>query len=95
MRGYKNLKTLDFYFFRLLRPHSAAYNEILGKGASKTVYKGFDEYEGIEVAWNQVKASLFYKLGKLTTGRRKLRVTMFAGLVDQALIVALIVIFFD
>ncbi|KAL4271531.1 hypothetical protein GQ457_13G025270 [Hibiscus cannabinus] len=31
------------------------YNEILGKGSSKTVYKAFDEYEGIEVAWNQVK----------------------------------------
>ncbi|KAK1390540.1 Non-specific serine/threonine protein kinase [Heracleum sosnowskyi] len=29
------------------------YNEILGKGASKTVYRAFDEYEGIEVAWNQ------------------------------------------
>ncbi|CAA0829130.1 Serine/threonine-protein kinase WNK1 [Striga hermonthica] len=33
----------------------ASYNEILGKGASKTVYRAFDEYEGIEVAWNQVK----------------------------------------
>ncbi|KAA8544964.1 hypothetical protein F0562_019819 [Nyssa sinensis] len=31
------------------------YNEILGKGASKTVYRALDEYEGIEVAWNQVK----------------------------------------
>ncbi|KAK6929965.1 Protein kinase domain [Dillenia turbinata] len=31
------------------------FNEILGKGASKTVYRAFDEYEGIEVAWNQVK----------------------------------------
>ncbi|KAK4266345.1 hypothetical protein QN277_027285 [Acacia crassicarpa] len=31
------------------------YNEILGKGASKTVYRAFDEYEGREVAWNQVK----------------------------------------
>lgn len=31
------------------------YDEILGKGSSKTVYKAFDEYEGIEVAWNQVK----------------------------------------
>ncbi|KAF8379761.1 hypothetical protein HHK36_029210 [Tetracentron sinense] len=31
------------------------YNEILGKGAFKTVYKGFDEVDGIEVAWNQVK----------------------------------------
>lgn len=35
------------------------YNEILGKGASKTVYKAFDEYEGIEVAWNQVKLNDF------------------------------------
>ncbi|EHA8592483.1 hypothetical protein COCNU_contig69553323G000010 [Cocos nucifera] len=31
------------------------YNEILGRGASKAVYRAFDEYEGIEVAWNQVK----------------------------------------
>ncbi|PKA63846.1 putative serine/threonine-protein kinase WNK1 [Apostasia shenzhenica] len=31
------------------------YIDILGKGASKTVYRAFDEYEGIEVAWNQVK----------------------------------------
>ncbi|KAH0856174.1 hypothetical protein HID58_084435 [Brassica napus] len=31
------------------------YSEVLGKGSSKTVYRGFDEYEGIEVAWNQVK----------------------------------------
>ncbi|GJU46329.1 probable serine/threonine-protein kinase WNK10 isoform X1 [Tanacetum coccineum] len=30
------------------------YNELLGRGASKTVYKGFDEVEGIEIAWNQV-----------------------------------------
>ncbi|VFQ79032.1 unnamed protein product [Cuscuta campestris] len=30
------------------------YNEILGSGASKTVYKGFDETDGIGVAWNQV-----------------------------------------
>ncbi|KAK9668438.1 hypothetical protein RND81_13G060700 [Saponaria officinalis] len=29
------------------------YNEILGKGAFKTVYKAFDEVDGIEVAWNQ------------------------------------------
>lgn len=31
------------------------YNEVLGSGAFKTVYKAFDEAEGIEVAWNQVK----------------------------------------
>lgn len=30
------------------------YNEVLGRGASKTVFKAFDEVEGIEVAWNQV-----------------------------------------
>ncbi|XP_020580183.1 probable serine/threonine-protein kinase WNK1 isoform X2 [Phalaenopsis equestris] len=35
------------------------YNEILGKGSSKTVYRAFDEYEGIEVAWNQVKLNDF------------------------------------
>lgn len=28
-------------------------NQVLGQGASKTVYKGFDRIEGIEVAWNQ------------------------------------------
>ncbi|XP_051129727.1 probable serine/threonine-protein kinase WNK9 [Andrographis paniculata] len=37
------------------------YNEILGKGSSKTVYKGFDEYEGIEVAWNQLKLHDFLR----------------------------------
>ncbi|XP_022741951.1 probable serine/threonine-protein kinase WNK7 [Durio zibethinus] len=31
------------------------YNEVLGKGAFKTVYKAFDEANGIEVAWNQVR----------------------------------------
>ncbi|ONK55616.1 uncharacterized protein A4U43_UnF980 [Asparagus officinalis] len=31
------------------------YDEILGKGAFKTVYKAFDEIDGIEVAWNQVR----------------------------------------
>ncbi|KAL9273600.1 Serine/threonine-protein kinase WNK8-like protein, partial [Drosera capensis] len=31
------------------------FSEVLGKGAFKTVYKAFDEVEGIEVAWNRVK----------------------------------------
>ncbi|XP_010251036.1 PREDICTED: probable serine/threonine-protein kinase WNK3 isoform X2 [Nelumbo nucifera] len=31
------------------------YREVLGKGAFKTVYRAFDELEGIEVAWNQVR----------------------------------------
>ncbi|KAE8727325.1 putative serine/threonine-protein kinase WNK4 [Hibiscus syriacus] len=30
------------------------YDEILGRGAFKTVYKGFDEVDGIEVAWSQI-----------------------------------------
>ncbi|KAK5777778.1 Serine/threonine-protein kinase WNK8 [Gossypium arboreum] len=30
------------------------YDEVLGRGAFKTVYKGFDEADGIEVAWNQI-----------------------------------------
>uniref|UniRef100_A0A803MFX3 non-specific serine/threonine protein kinase n=1 Tax=Chenopodium quinoa TaxID=63459 RepID=A0A803MFX3_CHEQI len=33
------------------------YKEILGRGASKKVYRGFDEIEGLEIAWNQVKVS--------------------------------------
>ncbi|XP_020107094.1 probable serine/threonine-protein kinase WNK6 [Ananas comosus] len=31
------------------------YKEVLGKGAFKTVYKAFDQVDGIEVAWNQVR----------------------------------------
>eukprot|EP00201_Polytomella_parva_P011243 CAMPEP_0175061828 /NCGR_PEP_ID=MMETSP0052_2-20121109/13808_1 /TAXON_ID=51329 ORGANISM="Polytomella parva, Strain SAG 63-3" /NCGR_SAMPLE_ID=MMETSP0052_2 /ASSEMBLY_ACC=CAM_ASM_000194 /LENGTH=793 /DNA_ID=CAMNT_0016327739 /DNA_START=103 /DNA_END=2481 /DNA_ORIENTATION=- len=33
------------------------YDVVLGRGAFKTVYKAFDEEEGIEVAWNQVKVN--------------------------------------
>ncbi|KAK3256499.1 serine threonine-protein kinase [Cymbomonas tetramitiformis] len=38
------------------------YNELLGRGSFKMVYKGFDTKEGIEVAWNKVNTS-----GPLTT----------------------------
>ncbi|CBI37576.3 unnamed protein product, partial [Vitis vinifera] len=31
------------------------FKDILGKGAFKTVYKAFDQVDGIEVAWNQVR----------------------------------------
>ncbi|KAJ3062867.1 hypothetical protein HDU98_001300 [Podochytrium sp. JEL0797] len=31
------------------------YAQLLGKGAYKEVYKGFDEDEGVEVAWNQLR----------------------------------------
>ncbi|KAK9834073.1 hypothetical protein WJX81_007927 [Elliptochloris bilobata] len=33
------------------------WDVVLGRGAFKTVYKGFDEEEGIEVAWNRVRVS--------------------------------------
>ncbi|KAL9681765.1 hypothetical protein QQ045_013553 [Rhodiola kirilowii] len=33
------------------------YNEVLGKGAFKKVYRAFDQWEGLEVAWNQVKVA--------------------------------------
>ncbi|KAL8123409.1 putative serine/threonine-protein kinase WNK3 isoform X2 [Apium graveolens] len=33
------------------------YKEVLGKGAFKKVYRAFDELEGIEIAWNQVKVA--------------------------------------
>ncbi|CAJ2668488.1 unnamed protein product [Trifolium pratense] len=32
----------------------ARYDELLGKGAFKSVYKAFDEVDGIEVAWNRI-----------------------------------------
>ncbi|XP_047318688.1 probable serine/threonine-protein kinase WNK11 [Impatiens glandulifera] len=35
------------------------YDELLGSGAVKKVYRAFDQEEGIEVAWNQVKLRNF------------------------------------
>lgn len=35
------------------------YGELLGSGAVKKVYRAFDQEEGIEVAWNQVKLRNF------------------------------------
>ncbi|KAL9229994.1 hypothetical protein vseg_005398 [Gypsophila vaccaria] len=35
------------------------YKELLGAGAVKKVYRAFDQEEGIEVAWNQVKLRQF------------------------------------
>ncbi|KAK1436115.1 hypothetical protein QVD17_01890 [Tagetes erecta] len=39
---------------RCPRQRFVRYNELLGRGTFKSVYKGFDEVEGIEVAWSQV-----------------------------------------
>ncbi|KAL5835446.1 hypothetical protein ACOSQ3_015006 [Xanthoceras sorbifolium] len=57
MNGLTHLEPDDYCEFVEADPTGryGRYNEILGKGASKTVYRAFDEYEGIEVAWNQVK----------------------------------------
>ncbi|XP_078435558.1 putative serine/threonine-protein kinase WNK11 [Wolffia australiana] len=35
------------------------YPNLLGSGAVKKVYRGFDQEEGIEAAWNQVRLSSF------------------------------------
>ncbi|CAL9063709.1 probable serine/threonine-protein kinase WNK11 [Musa acuminata AAA Group] len=35
------------------------YGDLLGVGAVKRVYRGFDQEEGIEVAWNQVRLRSF------------------------------------
>ncbi|CAN6335377.1 unnamed protein product [Urochloa humidicola] len=35
----------------------ARLDEVLGKGAMKSVYRGFDEERGVEVAWNQASLS--------------------------------------
>lgn len=35
------------------------YSDMLGFGAVKKVYRGFDQEEGIEVAWNQVRLMKF------------------------------------
>lgn len=35
------------------------YDDLLGTGAVKKVYRAFDQEEGIEVAWNRVKLSSF------------------------------------
>lgn len=45
------------------------FNEVLGKGAFKTVYKAFDEVDGIEVAWNRIKIN---NLMQLPDGLEKL-----------------------
>ncbi|CAI9118474.1 OLC1v1020052C3 [Oldenlandia corymbosa var. corymbosa] len=71
------------------------YDEILGKGASKTVYRAFDEYEGIEVAWNQVKLTdflqnpddlerLYCEIHLLKTLKHKNIMKFYASWVDTA-----------
>ncbi|KAM5585343.1 putative serine/threonine-protein kinase WNK11 [Rosa sericea] len=42
------------------------YDELLGSGAVKKVYRAFDQEEGIEVAWKQVKLSNFINDSAMT-----------------------------
>ncbi|KAI6670883.1 hypothetical protein NL676_005768 [Syzygium grande] len=39
----------------------ARFEEVLGKGATKTVYKAIDEVLGMEVAWSQVKLTASFR----------------------------------
>ncbi|KAJ8635640.1 hypothetical protein MRB53_009907 [Persea americana] len=61
--GLENKKS--FMGLALLLGRYGRYNEILGKGASKIVYRAFDEYEGIEVAWNQFVDPFHSKVDEL------------------------------
>ncbi|KAI3810255.1 hypothetical protein L1987_19866 [Smallanthus sonchifolius] len=64
------------------------YSELLGSGAVKKVYRAFDQEEGIEVAWNQVKLRnfsddqsmierLYSEVKLLTTLKHKHIITLF------------------
>lgn len=70
------------------------YDVILGRGAFKTVFKAFDEAEGIEVAWNQVKVNdlansptererLFKEIGVLKQLKHKNIMSFFDSWLDQ------------
>ncbi|KVH95279.1 Protein kinase, catalytic domain-containing protein [Cynara cardunculus var. scolymus] len=70
------------------------YREVLGRGAFKTVYKGFDEVEGIEVAWNQVTLDdtlqsredlerLYYEVHLLKTLKHENIIKSYCSWVDE------------
>ncbi|KAE8813735.1 putative serine/threonine-protein kinase WNK9 [Hordeum vulgare] len=71
------------------------YDEILGSGAVKTVYKAFDKLEGDEVAWCQTRiddsvmgssekmAQLNTEIGLLKTLRHKNIQKLFASWIDE------------
>ncbi|RKP11154.1 kinase-like domain-containing protein, partial [Thamnocephalis sphaerospora] len=53
------------------------YAEPLGKGAYKTVWRAFDEEEGVEVAWNQLRVD---HLTTLDAGKLRSEVTLLSAL---------------
>lgn len=58
----------DHEFFIEIDPTQryGRYDELLGSGAVKKVYRAFDQEEGIEVAWNKVKLSKFINDSAMT-----------------------------
>lgn len=71
------------------------YNEVLGKGAFKTVYRAFDELEGLEVAWNHVRVAdvlqnledlerLYSEVHLLKTLKHKNIIKFYSSWVDTA-----------
>ena len=61
-------------------PGAWQYNRQLGKGAFKDVYKGFDEEEGIEVAWCQV---VMDRIGESEKAQIRTEVELLKGLTHQ------------
>ncbi|KAF0918628.1 hypothetical protein E2562_025206 [Oryza meyeriana var. granulata] len=59
--------------------------EVLGKGAMKTVYRGFDELRGVEVAWNQATISDVLRTAD-ALHRMYAEVTLLADLCHDAII---------
>jgi WNK lysine deficient protein kinase len=47
------------HLLKLTQLEYGRYNELLGSGSCKKVYKAFDQREGIEVTWNHVKLGNF------------------------------------
>ncbi|KAG9455182.1 hypothetical protein H6P81_008086 [Aristolochia fimbriata] len=54
---FEGEKMMEYYGYVETDPSGryGRFKEVLGKGATKTVYKAFDEVHGMEVAWNQAK----------------------------------------
>ncbi|XP_074310840.1 putative serine/threonine-protein kinase WNK11 [Silene latifolia] len=62
------------------------YKELLGAGAVKKVYRAFDQEDGIEVAWNQVKLKQFLD-DKTMIGRLFCEVRLLRKLKNKNIIV--------
>ena len=45
-------KPVDIIIYRSPTGRYVCYNDVVGRGAYKIVYRGYDRHEGREVAWN-------------------------------------------